>query len=83
MISVNNLTKIYSVHKKQENFFADVFFRQYKKIVALDKVSFDIEENELVGLIGPNGAGKTTTLKILAGILYPTSGGVSVLGYTK
>ena len=81
MIAVHNLSKTYQIHKKQDNLFLDIFFRQYRKITALDSVSFDIKENELVGLIGPNGAGKTTTLKILAGILYPSSGGVSVLGF--
>ena len=45
-------------------------------------MSFNIEEGELIGFIGPNGAGKTTTLKVLSGLLYPTGGEVSVLGYT-
>jgi len=81
MISVKNLTKVYLTHKKQDNLLWDLFFRKYNKIAALDNVSFDIHENELVGFIGPNGAGKTTTLKILSGILYPTSGSVSILGY--
>jgi len=82
MISVKNLTKIYKIHQRQANFFRDIFFRKYKQTVALDQVSFEIGENELVGFIGPNGAGKTTTLKILSGILYPTSGQVGVLGFT-
>lgn len=82
MIVVKNLTKIYCSHLKQPNFLADVFFRQYKENLALDKISFEIAENELVGFIGPNGAGKTTTLKILSGILYPTSGRVNVLGFS-
>ena len=60
----------------------DVFSRQYKEIRALNNISFDIGEDELVGFIGPNGAGKTTTLKILSGILYPTSGIVSVMNTT-
>lgn len=81
MISVKNLTKIYKTSIKGRNFFSDIFNRKYRKIVALDKVSFEVDENELVGFIGPNGAGKTTTLKILSGILYPTSGDVNVLGF--
>ncbi|PJE60978.1 ABC transporter, partial [Candidatus Roizmanbacteria bacterium CG10_big_fil_rev_8_21_14_0_10_36_26] len=80
--SVKNLTKIYKIHQRQANFFRDIFFRKYKQTVALDQVSFEIGENELVGFIGPNGAGKTTILKILSGILYPTSGQVGVLGFT-
>jgi ABC-2 type transport system ATP-binding protein len=81
MISVKNLTKIYKVYRKTGNLIKDIFFRKYEDILALDKVSFEIGKNELVGFIGPNGAGKTTTLKILSGILYPTSGKVSVLGF--
>lgn len=80
MISVKNLTKIYQAHIRQENLLKDVFFRKFKDKIALQNASFSIGDNELVGFIGPNGAGKTTTLKILAGILYPTSGSVSVLG---
>ncbi len=82
MIKVNQLTKIYRTHIKQRNPIRDIFMRQYKEITALDKVSFEIGENESVGFIGPNGAGKTTTLKIISGILYPTSGFVSVEGFT-
>ena len=82
MITVNNLTKIYITQVKGRNFLTDLFNRQYKETVALNKISFEIKENELVGLIGPNGAGKTTTLKILSGILYATSGVCQVLGMT-
>ena len=81
MISVKNLTKIYKIYRKTGNLLTDIFFRKYEDLLALDKVSFAIGENELVGFIGPNGAGKTTTLKILSGILFPTSGEVSVLGF--
>ncbi len=81
MISVKNLTKVYRSHQRQDNFLADLFFRKYKETIALDKISFEIGNNELVGFIGPNGAGKTTTLKILSGILFPTAGDIKVLGY--
>ncbi len=82
MITVKNLTKIYRTPVKTQNLLKDIFFRQYKENKALDKISFEIEEGELVGFIGPNGAGKTTTLKILSGVLHPTNGYVNVLGYT-
>ena len=56
--------------------------RQYEQTLAVNDVSFKIEPGELVGFLGPNGAGKTTTLKMLAGLLFPTSGTAKVLGYT-
>lgn len=84
IIEVKNLSKTYEYTKRAPGFRAALnsfFIRKklYKK--AVKNVSFDIEEGELVGFLGPNGAGKTTTLKMLSGILYPTSGKVSVLGY--
>ena len=82
MIHVQNLKKIYRTTIKNKNPLKNFFNRQYKENIALDGISFDIGNNELIGFIGPNGAGKTTTMKILAGILYPTSGEVSVLGFT-
>lgn len=62
--------------------FKSLFSRKYSEVKAVDDISFEIEEGELIGFIGPNGAGKTTTLKVLSGLLYPTSGKVSVLGFT-
>lgn len=82
MITVKDLTKTYRTPIKTKNLFKDIFFRTYNQKKALEKVTFDIGDNELVGFIGPNGAGKTTTMKILSGILYPTSGSVQVLGFT-
>ncbi|MBI3366608.1 ATP-binding cassette domain-containing protein, partial [Candidatus Roizmanbacteria bacterium] len=82
MISIKTLTKIYKSPVRTNNLLKDIFFRKYKEKKALENVSIDIKENELVGFIGPNGAGKTTTMKILSGILYPTSGSVEVLGFT-
>lgn len=83
-INVHNLTKHYKVHQKDPGLIGSVkslFVRDYKTVNAVDNVSFDIEQGELVGFIGPNGAGKTTTLKCLSGLLYPTSGEVKVLDY--
>ncbi len=85
IISVTKLKKYYKVHQKEPGLAGSIrslFKRKYYDVKAVDGVSFTIEEGELVGFIGPNGAGKTTTLKVLSGLLYPTSGEVSVLGYT-
>jgi len=85
VIEVSNLTKAFRTYKKQPGFAGAVrglFHRQYERTLAVNDVSFKIEPGELVGFLGPNGAGKTTTLKMLAGLLYPTSGTAKVLGYT-
>ena len=85
IIEVKNLKKFYKVHQKEPGLSGSVrslFHRKYNDVKAVDNVSFQIGEGELIGFIGPNGAGKTTTLKVLSGLLYPTSGEVSVLGYT-
>ena len=84
VIEVKNLSKNFSVPLKAEGFGASIkslFNRQYKTVKAVDKISFEINEGEMIGFLGPNGAGKTTTLKMLTGILYPSLGEVSVLGY--
>lgn len=84
IIKVESLTKIYKQRVKPPGFLASLktFFHDdtvYK--TAVDEVSFEVESGDIVGLLGPNGAGKTTVLKILSGILYPTSGNVEVAGY--
>jgi len=84
VISVENLTKIYRVPIKGEGFWEGIlriFRRKYRDIVAVDGISFSVDEGEILGFLGPNGAGKTTTLKMLTGLIYPTSGRVEVLGF--
>jgi ABC-2 type transport system ATP-binding protein len=81
MIRVQNLQKIYKTTTKSGNIFKDFFQRDYQETQAVNNISFEIAEDELVGFVGPNGAGKTTTLKILAGILYPSSGKVMINRY--
>src|SRR5882762_5622459 len=83
-IQVNGLTKAFQTYKKQPGFkgaIRGLFHRQYEQTFAVKDVSFQVEPGELVGFLGPNGAGKTTTLKMLAGLLYPTSGAARVLDY--
>ena len=84
-IVVQNLSKTYQVPEREGGFGAAVrsfFKRKYKDVKAVQQVDFKIEPGEIVGFLGPNGAGKTTTLKMLSGLLHPTSGTASVLGFT-
>ena len=84
VIQVQGLTKAYRTYKKQPGFKGAVrglFHREDEQTIAAKEVTFEVGEGELVGFLGPNGAGKTTTLKMLAGLLYPTSGTARVLGY--
>ncbi len=84
IIKVKNLSKTYEYYKKQPGLWASVkgLFRREKLYkAAVKEINFEIGEGELVGFLGPNGAGKTTTLKMLSGILYPTSGQAHVLGH--
>jgi len=77
VIRTRELTKHFRVHKRPPGFRSAVrslFHRQYEVVKAVDGVSFTIERGERVGFLGPNGAGKTTTLKVLSGLLHPTSG---------
>jgi ABC-2 type transport system ATP-binding protein len=85
IIQVQSLTKAYRVSLKSPGFINTLkhfFNRQYKSIQAVDAISFDIQPGEFVGFLGPNGAGKTTTLKMLTGLIHPTSGSVTVAGFT-
>ena len=84
MISVNNLRKEFSYYKKGaglQGSLNNLFHRQMLTKEAVKDVSFSVGKGEMMALLGPNGAGKTTTLKLLSGILYPTSGEVLVNGF--
>lgn len=84
IIKVENLTKSFKQYKKEPGLkgtLSSMFNRKFFEIKAVDNINFEIEPGEFVGFIGPNGAGKTTTLKMLSGILHPTSGDVEVNGY--
>lgn len=83
-IVVKQLRKVYEVEQKQPGLagaFRSLIRPVYQERVAVDDISFSIEAGSCVGFIGPNGAGKTTTLKMLSGILWPTSGEATVLGH--
>jgi ABC-2 type transport system ATP-binding protein len=84
IIEVKNLCKTYEYVEKKpglKNSIKNLFRAEKKRKEAVKNINFSIEKGELIGFLGPNGAGKTTTLKMLSGILTPTSGKVSVLGY--
>ena len=84
VITISELAKHYQVPEREAGLKAAVtslFSRKYKTIKAVDGISFNIEPGEVVGFLGPNGAGKTTTLKMLSGLLHPTSGHVRVMGF--
>jgi ABC-2 type transport system ATP-binding protein len=84
-VETRDLKKAYVTHKKAPGMGGAVkslFSREKVIVEAVKGIDLTVEQGELVGFLGPNGAGKTTTLKMLSGILYPTSGHASVLGYT-
>ncbi len=84
MIEVEHLTRIFRTYRKHPGFWGGVkglFKRTYDETAAAKDISFSIGEGEFVGFLGPNGAGKTTTLKMLSGLIFPTSGTARVAGF--
>ena len=83
VMEVSGLTKAFKTDKKEPGLagaFRGLFHRKHETVFAVKDVSFTVREGEFVGFLGPNGAGKTTTLKMLSGLLHPTSGSARVLG---
>jgi ABC-2 type transport system ATP-binding protein len=84
LIHVQELSKHFRTFKRREGVWGSIqnlFVRDYRTVAAVDRVGFTIERGEMVGYIGPNGAGKSTTIKMLTGILVPTSGEIRINGY--
>lgn len=84
MVTVEGLSKIYNIAVKDAGLAGTLkhfWHRQYRAIAAVKDVSFAIASGEMVGFLGANGAGKTTTLKMLTGLIHPSSGHVKVAGH--
>ena len=84
IIQIDHLVKSYRVYQKKEGLreaLRGLFHREYKTVEAVRDVSLKVEAGEFVAFLGPNGAGKTTTLKLLSGVIYPTSGSATVMGH--
>lgn len=85
IIEVNNLVKSYRVYKKREGLKESIrglFRREYREVQAVRGIDLRVEQGEFVAFLGPNGAGKTTTLKLLSGVIHPSSGSATVMGFT-
>ena len=83
-IEIEKLSKSYQVYQKQEGLAASLrglFRRQYREVQAVREIDLTVEQGEFVAFLGPNGAGKTTTLKLLSGVITPTSGQARVMGH--
>ncbi len=83
-IRVSGLKKVYVVNEREAGIIPalkNLIHRRTKETCAVDQISFELAPGEIVGFLGPNGAGKTTTLKMLSGLLYPTAGEATVMGY--
>ena len=84
IIILNSLSKHFKVPVRESGLKASLgslFKREHRLVKAVDDITFQIDQGEVVGFLGPNGAGKTTTLKMLSGLLYPTGGRANVLGF--
>jgi ABC-2 type transport system ATP-binding protein len=84
VIEVRQLTKSYRVYKKREGLGESIrglFHREYKQVNAVAGIDLEVEQGEFVAFLGPNGAGKTTTLKLLSGVINPSSGDATVMGF--
>ncbi|HET9402800.1 MAG TPA: ATP-binding cassette domain-containing protein [Candidatus Acidoferrales bacterium] len=84
LIRVHELRKAFRTFRRREGLWGGIqnlFVREYSTLNAVERISFEIEPGEMVGYIGPNGAGKSTTIKMLTGILVPTSGEIRANGY--
>ena len=83
IICMKNVSKEFKVLNRREGLkgsFLDLFSRDYKIVKAVNQVNLEIEQGEIVGYLGPNGAGKSTTIKMMTGVLEPTSGEIIVDG---
>jgi len=83
VIEVKQLTKVFKIPKKEPGLGGAVkglFHPQYQNKTAVNEINFKLDAGEIVGYIGVNGAGKSTTIKMLTGVLMPTSGSINVLG---
>jgi ABC-2 type transport system ATP-binding protein len=84
MIEIQGMSKSYRVYQKQEGLLASMrglFHREYREVHAVRAIDLQVEQGEFVAFLGPNGAGKTTTLKLLSGVIYPSSGTATVMGH--
>lgn len=84
IIEIEGLTKSYQVYQKKEGLlasFSGLFRRDYREVQAVRGIDLSVEQGEFVAFLGPNGAGKTTTLKLLSGVITPTSGAAHVMGH--
>ncbi len=85
IIEVNNLRKVFKIPKKEKNLSwmkrrLSWVYREWEEKIAVDDINLKVKSGEILGYLGPNGAGKSTTIKMLTGILHPTSGFINVLG---